>query len=421
MINIKSVIVSRKALVLFDQGIFSGMSFLLNILMAHLLTSTDFGLFSSFILLNYLLISVTNSLVINPLQINLSGVEKKEEYVLFSFLFQLFLTIILLLTIQLLFLLPFLNNFIHLKSPLLVFSFAFLFHDYFRKLFLAKEDLKSTLYIDILQLVSQISILAILYRNNVHSLDSYLYGLSLGYFPGFLLAVSKIRFRNYTLVFFKLHVITHLQQGSWLLYTAFLQWTSGNFFTMVSGMYLGLEALGAFRLVQSLFGLLNIVLQTFENYALPIASRLQIISNKKSRAYINKITLQASYLFIPVLLLLFIFSEKAITVFGGAKYLEYSYVVKLMALLYLLIYFGYPLRMFIRLTKKNQFVFVGYFLSFLFSLCTFHFFLKHWSLTGAVIGLMTNQLLLMVYWKYILTVKKSYHGNHTHCSGKSEP
>ena len=45
-----------------------------------------------------------------------------------------------------------------------------------------------------------------------------------------------------------------------------------NLFIVTSGVYLGVAALGAFRLVQSLFGILNLVLQTFENYVLPQAS-----------------------------------------------------------------------------------------------------------------------------------------------------
>ena len=78
---------------------------------------------------------------------------------------------------------------------------------------------------------------------------------------------------------------------------------------MVSGIYIGLEALGAFRLVQSIFGVLNILLQTFENYVLPKASRLYALNKQHSKDYLKKITWQGGFLFAPVLLLLAIFSE----------------------------------------------------------------------------------------------------------------
>ncbi len=406
MIFIKTIMSSRKLIVLLDQGIFSGMSFLLNILMAHLLIASDFGLFSSIILINYLLISITNSLVINPMQVNLARVRKKDGYVLFNLYFQFFLTVLLLVSSQVIFLFSFAKGYLYLRNPLLLFCFFFLFHDFFRKIFLAKDDIKACLLVDSLQFLGQLTSVFVFYFKGYTSLSAFIYGLSIGYLPGLIVGVLKIKFRQYSFVSFKFYFLIHIKQGSWLLFTAFLQWTSGNFFTMVSGIYLGLEALGAFRLVQSLFGLLNILLQTFENYALPIASQLRILSIHKANAYIKRLTIQAGYLFLAVLFILFMFSEQVMLIFGGEKYIAYSYIVKWMTLLYVMIYLSYPLRMAIRLAKQNQFIFIGYLLSFLFSVGSFHFFLKYWSLAGAVVGLMINQLLLMAYWKYVLTSKK---------------
>ncbi|MBK8885830.1 MAG: hypothetical protein IPN46_04470 [Saprospiraceae bacterium] len=47
---------------------------------------------------------------------------------------------------------------------------------------------------------------------------------------------------------------------------------TSNFFVATSGLILGVEALGAFRLVQTLFGLINVLLQGLESYVLPQAA-----------------------------------------------------------------------------------------------------------------------------------------------------
>ena len=398
--------INKKIIVLLDQGIFSGQSFLINIIMAHLLPIKEFGFFSSIILMCYLLISITNSIVINPIQVNLHKVKNPNSYLSFGLIFQISLSITFLIFAGFIFEIFFPKISIRLVLAALFFSFSFLIYDYFRKIFLAFDKLNECLVLDILQMVSQVSLLAVFSLFKINNLIILLTGVAIAYYPALFYSIIKIRFKNISSTIFRFYFYFHLNQGYWLLFTAILQWMSGNFFTMISGMYLGLEALGAFRLVQSLFGLLNILLQTFENYVLPSAARLQAESIKLSKSYIRKITFEAGMLFFSILFLLFIFSEQTISLFGGIKFIPYSYVVKLMAVLYLLIYISYPIRLGIRLANKNKLFFQGYFFSFLFSLCSFHFFLKYGNLTGAAIGLMMNQILLISYWKYNLITKK---------------
>lgn len=108
-----------------------------------------------------------------------------------------------------------------------------------------------------------------------------------------------------------------------------------------------------------------------------------------------------------MLLAAFIFSEQIIRFAGGSEYTEYAYLVKGMALLYFVIFAGYPIRMSIRMMILNRLFFIGYVISFLFSLITFNFLLKEWHLWGAIIGLIINQLIILSYWQYAL-IKKEF-------------
>ena len=191
----------------------------------------------------------------------------------------------------------------------------------------------------------------------------------------------------------------HITQGKWLFSVAVLQWCSSNFFVLISGVYLGIEALGALRLVQSFFGIINIVLQTVENYFLPKVAVLYNENVAKAKKYLLEITAYGALLFGLLLCVLFIFSRQIIVLAGGTKYESYAYVVKIIAVLYFFIFLSYPVRIAVRVMVLNKIFFIGYLISFVSSLLTFHFLLKYSGLYGAVAGLIINQILMILYWQ----------------------
>ena len=85
---------NRKLLVLADQGVFSGSNFVTTILFARILSPDDFGVFTSIVLYNYLLISISNSIVIQPLQVIIAKIESKASYLSFTFYSQLLIVLL---------------------------------------------------------------------------------------------------------------------------------------------------------------------------------------------------------------------------------------------------------------------------------------------------------------------------------------
>jgi hypothetical protein len=70
------------------------------------------------------------------------------------------------------------------------------------------------------------------------------------------------------------------------------------------------------------------------------------------------------------------------------------------------ILYSYPTRISIRVLEQNKAFFIGYCISFVFSVSSFHFLLKYGELYGAVAGLVINQILMIVYWKILLNKKQ---------------
>ncbi|GAA5038705.1 hypothetical protein GCM10011506_36860 [Marivirga lumbricoides] len=406
MATIKKIYKSTKFKALADQAIFSGNSFLVTILLARLVAPELFGLFAGWVLGIYLAVSLVSSLVIQPYQVMLSKVDEQRKYQFFVTVLQLSCVLVLLLVTQGIFkLTPFLHDYTQYKEALLLYAFGFMLHDFFRKSLLAQKQISQIVILDILLALMQSGMLLIASFTS-WSFIVLLQLLALSYIPALVFALAT-SFKSWKFsINWKKYIQLHYQQGKWLFLSAMVQWWSGNLFVVASGMYLGVAALGAFRLVQSLFGVLNVLFQTFENYALPQTARLMTQSRITAQQYLKRLSVQSLTLFASVLVTVFLLSDYIIVWAGGDQYATYGFLVKGMSVLYLIIFIGYPVRLAIRALVLNKHFFVGYILSLVFSLISFRFMLTHFQLVGALIGLIASQLILISFWQFILVKNK---------------
>lgn len=400
---------SPQKVVLADQAVFSGGSFVLSLALAQLLNISDFGIFSAFVLGSYLVMNITNALVIQPFQVLVSSFSNQKDYPGFALLLHS------MLVFSVLGLLLLVSNFSFVQEYLpasisgvgLFWLGGFLFHDFFRKAYLAMGKPWLALASDVLAIGAQIGTIGFFFFQPNPGLSKLLFWLGMAYMPSLLVGIYLFPKVDLFSNNWKAYVERHLAQGSWLLLTALLQWGSNNLFTVASGVYIGVEALGAFRLVQSLFGILNMIFQTFENHLLPEASRLFQNSVEESKAFLKTSFKQNGLPLLCVLVLLFLFSKEVMMVAGGQKFQPYHEVIKGMAVLYGIILLGYPVRLAIRMMTLNQIFFTGYLLSFGFSLLSFQFLLGHFQLLGAIAGLLLNQVIMLIFWNHSL-IKRQF-------------
>lgn len=398
MNSIKKLVFSSSALVLFDQALSSGANFLLTLFLAQKLDIKNFGLFSSIVLVGYLIMSITNALIIQPFQVSIVKVTQKKEYYVSLFLGLLSLLFIFTLLAKVL--IPFLPipiEYTVSTNAFICFIVGLLINDFFRKFFLALNKIIYAIITDAVFLIL-IVVLFYLSKDAVH-LPNALWIIGGANIVSALYGIFFI-IKNYEKpTSWKLFAANHASQGKWLFSVAILQWCSSNFFVLVSGIYLGIEALAALRLVQSFFGILNVALQTVENFILPKVAHIYNENVAEAKKYLLKISLVGAILFGILLSAFFLFSEEIIVLAGGVKYREYGYVVKIISVLYFFIFLSYPVRIAVRVMVLNKIFFFGYLLSFISSVATFHFLLKYSGLYGAVGGLIINQLIMIVYWQ----------------------
>jgi O-antigen/teichoic acid export membrane protein len=396
----------KSTLVLVDQALVSGCSFIATFVIARLLTIADFGFYSALLLTIYLLVSVCNAWIIQPLQTSYAKEPQKESYLGFAFYAQVGLLVII--TISVLTLTHFqLFSDVIPGWQAIFFINAFLMHDYLRKCFLVINAVKKIFWMDLVLCVIQTVVLILSFSYTTIRLTTLILYLGFAYTSAGIIGIYFLQLNSYEFHRWKFFFQHHIYQGKWLFLTAVVQWWSSNFFAVTAGIILGPLALAAFRLVQSLFGILNVVLQTYENYALPFAFSLYQRSADESKRYLRDFSFKGGIVMMLVLSILFFFSKEIMHVAGGQQYDSYAYLLKGMALLYLIIFVGYPIRMAIRIKEMNHLIFIGYVLSFVFSALFAKFLLKEYQLLGALIGLIANQLILLLFWQYNL-IKHHY-------------
>jgi O-antigen/teichoic acid export membrane protein len=396
---------NQKIFVVVDQAAYSGGSFVATFMAAHVLTVADFGRYAAFTLMLYLFISMSNALVVQPFQVLYPRSGNMSKYLGFVFWFQVAAALLVAVGLGVAGSAG-LSLFAINPFYMVAIAWAFLMHDFLRKVFLACEQVFEALLIDVVAAGLQFALLATsMVRSTSLNLEDVLMITAISFGAGALVGICLLKPKSTTTTGWKQFAMDHYTQGRWLFLTAIIQWWVGNFFVVAAGLFLGPVALGAFRLVQSLFGILNLVLQTYENYALPKAVKLLQVSREQSKKYLLSLSLKGIVAFGFVLVGLFIFSEQIILWVGGEKFVPYAYVVKGMAVLYFIIFVGYPVRMAVRMLVMNNVIFIGYAISLVFSLLSFRMLLQEYALWGAIGGLVINQLILIMFWQYNLARK----------------
>ena len=401
---INKILTNNVNLVLLDQVIYSGCGFLITLLLIRLLSPLQFGIYASLIIVIYFTVNISSALVIQPLQVKLSQIKNQKEYISFAFYFLLLIVFILSIISYIIFSMQIsiLKNIATDSIIIIAFASAFVTHDFFRKLFLAENKILKALLIDLFSNIFPLVIFTLAYINFEIGLSQVLTIYAVCYIPGIAIAIYIIKPTITLNNEWKNHFQSHIKQGKWLLLTAILQWWSNNLFVIVSGLYLGAAALGAFRFVQSLFGVLNLILQTLENYALPFASRLFQNSAESSKNYLKNMTIKGSVATGIVLTGIFLLSDTIIVLAAGDSYSEYSFLIRGMSILYFIIFLAYPTRIAIRMMSLDHLFFGGYLISFTFSIISFQYLLMQFGLWGALIGLIANQIILFTFWQYSL-------------------
>jgi O-antigen/teichoic acid export membrane protein len=406
--NLRGLQQSPKTWVLADQAVVSGSSFVTNILIARALGITDYGKFSVILLVQLFMLSIQQAVSTGVLQVMVLRYDQQERkfYIKGVFYAQcLFFLLLSLVCVSVFLIAPTLaTGYPGLFAPGLIVTIGLLAQDFLRKTLLTIGQESRAFCIDTLTNLIQLAVLGGLMVTGHLSLATVCWTIGLTFIPSVALGIAWVNpgRASFPAVRNAFHI--HKGQGGWMLLSALLQWFAGNLFVLAAGWWLGLAALGALRLAQYTFGMLNVVLQAIENYTLPKASRAHDTPTHFNR-YLQQVLKKSVILIGPLLLLVVLFAKPLLAFSGGAAYVRYAYVMYGLAATYLLVLAGIPVRIALRTKQLNRSYFTGYLLATLFSLFTAKWMIHQWGLSGVVAGLFLTQLILLAYWLRTLKTK----------------
>lgn len=405
---IKQKLFTSKGWALLDQVVFSASSFLTTLLLARALGTKSFGAYSLIVLYLYLLLSVSNALIAGPFQVLYAASQRRESYRSSLLILQAGLCVFFgaltafLVSINA-------GGIPGVKGnglALIILVAGFLMQDFFRRLFLVMDQPRKAFILDSLSSILQAGGLLFFCFRGELTIGTGLYVIGLTSIPSVIYAWIAARPVRVSGKDIKDSIRQHLHQGKWLLATAFLQWWANNFLMATAGLFIGFSALAALRLSQTLFGVLNAVLQLLENYTLPRASALLQQENTTTfRNYLHHTGRQTLLFALPFLSAAFLFPGQILSLAGGTEYTGYAYALQGMVLLYAIIILGYPIRIAVRAMLLNREFFMAYLVSGLFSLLTVRLIVQQWQVAGVIAALLINQLLMLVYWHRVLKRK----------------
>lgn len=392
---------------LMDQIIVSGSNFLLSVFLSRVLGLELFGVYALLFVCVLFASSLQQSFIHAPLQTFMGKLASKdrEDYIQSVYGLQLIFMVLtsILITVGI-----YLYDYANLNSlykatlsmGLLVFSY--LSNDFVRKLQYVRSAARKAVIIDVITYVGVFGSLIVLQLFSILHLKAVILAIALAYFvPVVLFGKTYTRFR-----FLKPTFTKHWSYSKWLMGTSLLQWFSGNIFLLVGAQLLGVAVVGIFRIVQNVFGILNVILLATEN-VVPVQA--SIIFNNKGFKTFTSYLLKMLFVvagFITILSVgLTVFGKTILFYVYGMEYVSYSYLFTGFSILYVLVSVGTITRFFIRTIERTSIIFIAYIVSTLFSLLVVHFTLNNFGLQGIIYGFVFTQLIMQMVFMFCLRIE----------------
>jgi O-antigen/teichoic acid export membrane protein len=280
----------------------------------------------------------------------------------------------------------------HLALPLAVSAFAYQMQDFVRRYFFATRQSLRALADDALSYLTQLPILFSLHRAG--RLDSgtalwvmagtSLVGLAAGWFW-----VERIEFHW---DWIRSISARHWKVSRWLTGSALLVWTSGNLFVIAAPIYYGAAAAGALKASQNLMGATHVWFQGLDN-VVPVetARRLREGGVSSMMKYTRAILLKWGGLTLLFAMIMAAAPQVWLRLIYGPEMVQYSYILRLYALLYVMIFVGGPLRAALQALEFTAPIFWSYLVMTTFSFIFAVPLSKRLGLNGTMLGMLGVQ------------------------------
>jgi O-antigen/teichoic acid export membrane protein len=405
--NIKGIF-QNNVFVLLDQGLLSGLNFTVAILLARFMGITIYGEFVVLWTLILFFFNLQQAFVISPFQSLQTTDLTKNVYnqrgIALFFYTNLLITIVGLfgLTVLTKVFIPEIQS-SNYTSQLIITAISFLFYDYLKKVSIANNNTKTAFIMTLVLSLLQFSGLLALYIVKQLTLENWLWITAVSYTAAFVSSLNKIPLTVFSPSLHPDTIKRIWNYNRWLVLTSILQWFSGNYYLLAAAGLIGSFAVGAIRIIQNLYGLLNIVFQAMENKIPVSASKIYSTTGFNDMgAYFFHIMKYISPIILLSIGLLITFKNSIIELIYGSQYLEYSWLSYYFGLLYIVILLAIPFRFILRTISKTNTLFISYAITSIFALISAQHLINELGIKGILLGMIISQLISLIVFIYTI-------------------
>jgi O-antigen/teichoic acid export membrane protein len=404
----------REIWALTDQGIVSATNFLTNVMLARFMGLREFGVFVLAWMSVLFVNSLQTALIIAPMMSIGPKQEEKDRPSYFgAVVFQELVLVCFCFVLVLAALKTSSGYFRHagleqLALPLAVSAFAYQMQDFVRRYFFSTRQSRFALANDALSYLPQLPLIFLLHHagrlNSATALwvmaGTSIVGVAAGWFW-----MEPIEFHW---DWIKAIARRHWKLSRWLTGSALLVWTSSNLFVIAAPAYYGAAAAGALKASQNLMGVTHVWFQGLDN-VVPVetARRLRQGGVHAMLAYLRSIVLKWGGLTLLFAMVMAAAPGFWLRLMYGQQLVQYGYILRLYALLYVIVFLGGPLRAGLQALEFTVPIFWSYLVMTAFAFVFAVPMAKWLGLNGTMIGLIATQVLFQSIVAVALKVRSS--------------
>ncbi|MGA7831609.1 MAG: hypothetical protein WCA21_11655 [Terracidiphilus sp.] len=402
----------REGWALTDQAVVSATNFLTNVMLLRFMGIREFGIFALAWMSVLFVNSLQNALIVAPMMSIGPKQEEKDRpsyfgAVVFQELVLAGCCVILVYSALKAssHLFPH-SNLQPLALPLAFSAFAYQMQDFVRRYFFATRKSRYAFADDALSYLTQLPILFLLHRAGHLTSATALWamagtsmiGLAAGWFW-----VERIEFHWPQI---RAVSLRHWRISRWLGASSILQWTAGNLFVIAAPVYYGAAAAGILKASQNLMGVTHVWFQGLDN-VVPVetARRLRHGGVHSMLSYTRSVLLKWGGLTLLFAMFIAVAPGLWLKLIYGQQMVQYGYILRLYALLYVVVFVGGPLRAGLQALEFTVPIFWSYLTMTAFAFIFAVPMAKRLGLNGTMLGLLATQFLFQSIVAAALIVK----------------
>ena len=153
-----------------------------------------------------------------------------------------------------------------LAVPLAAALLAFQFQDFLRRYFFVRRRAAIAFVNDSIASLGRLFLLVFCFNFHILDIGEVLWLIAITAAMAAVIGFFQTERLIYSRLIICKAIADHWHFSKWLLVSALMQWTSGNFFLIAAGSILGPLAVGAMKAAQNIIGVTHILFQAMENF-----------------------------------------------------------------------------------------------------------------------------------------------------------